>query len=235
MSESPHLQEVPWIANLTPVLQRELEQNVQLRRLRRERTLYYQNDAADMTFFVIRGSVRIVKWTDNDSTVLVNTVDQGGWFGLAEAVIRGVYLADAVTITESVVASIHVSNLVRLMSHEAIRARVIHELATGQYVLHGIIGAHSPQAKIARHLASLISAEFEADDIAIGTTQEEIAKAVGLSRETVNRHLNELQNAGVIDLGRGEIRVVDASRLNTLPRSSSYHPHQRFPDCPSPR
>jgi CRP/FNR family transcriptional regulator len=47
-------------------------------------------------------------------------------------------------------------------------------------------------------------------------TQREIAEMAGTSRQVVARALKALEDAGAIDLHRGEIRVADEARLNTL-------------------
>jgi CRP-like cAMP-binding protein len=47
-------------------------------------------------------------------------------------------------------------------------------------------------------------------------TQRKIAEMAGTSREVVARALKALEDAGAIDLHRGEIRVADEARLNTL-------------------
>ena len=45
------------------------------------------------------------------------------------------------------------------------------------------------------------------------TTHEEIAKDIGTVREVISRLLKDLERDGVIELGRGEIRLKDMERL----------------------
>jgi DNA-binding GntR family transcriptional regulator len=49
-------------------------------------------------------------------------------------------------------------------------------------------------------------------------TQEQIAEAIGASRETVNRHLGRLEADGLIKAGRGSITIVDGEALQRLCR-----------------
>ena len=44
---------------------------------------------------------------------------------------------------------------------------------------------------------------------AVSATQERIARAVGVTRETVNKRLGILADAGLIRVARGSIEVVD--------------------------
>ena len=54
----------------------------------------------------------------------------------------------------------------------------------------------------------------------ISCTQEEIAGAIGVTRETVNRHLGRLQDEGLVSVGRGSVRVLAADALRGRPASS---------------
>ena len=50
----------------------------------------------------------------------------------------------------------------------------------------------------------------------IPLTQEEIGSMAGTTRPTVNRALRAAQEAGVVDLARGRIRVLDVDGLRAL-------------------
>ncbi len=53
-------------------------------------------------------------------------------------------------------------------------------------------------------------------DGVIPLTQEEVATMAGSTRPTVNRVLRQAQEAGVVDLARGRIRVMDLGGLRQL-------------------
>lgn len=208
---------VSWFCELEPAVQREVERHLHVAGVRRDRTLYYQEDSADTAYLVLDGSIRHVKWTDSGTTVLIAHTFQGEWLGLAETCRRGVYLTDATANGDSIVASTSASDLYQLLNYESFRRRIVTELSSGYYVLHGIIEAHSPQSKIARYLRSLLKHVSDESDWyeEIQITQELIAQAIGLSRETVNKHLHELEAQNIIRLARGVIRVINLSHLET--------------------
>jgi len=212
---------IGWIERLSQAARDELERCLRISTVRRERTIYYQEDPAVDAYLVLEGTVRRLKWTDSGTTVLLGGTGPGEWFGLAEAFVRGVYLCDATTDCESTLAALHTSDLLRLLHHDSLRREVVHALAVGYYALHGIIEAYSPAAKIAMFLDTLVANETKSG-VAMGSvesveiTQEAIARAVGLTRETVNRHLQELAASKVVALGRGQIRILDRRRLRGL-------------------
>lgn len=53
----------------------------------------------------------------------------------------------------------------------------------------------------------------EGDSCALPLTQEEIGDATGLSNVHVNRSLQELRAEGLIEIGRGALRILDWIRM----------------------
>jgi CRP/FNR family transcriptional regulator len=47
----------------------------------------------------------------------------------------------------------------------------------------------------------------------VRATHQDIANEIGSAREVVSRHLKDLEREGLLALGRGEIRIVEAQRL----------------------
>jgi CRP/FNR family transcriptional regulator len=56
----------------------------------------------------------------------------------------------------------------------------------------------------------------EGGSAAVSATQEELAEAIGASRETVNRHLGRLEAQGLLRVGRGAVEILDADSLRRL-------------------
>ncbi len=58
------------------------------------------------------------------------------------------------------------------------------------------------------------SARLETDTLRV--TQEQIAQAIGSAREAVTRTLKKLAEAGLVELFRGGVRLLDRKRLHSL-------------------
>jgi len=71
--------------------------------------------------------------------------------------------------------------------------------------------------RLARRLLALAE-DFGAE---VTASQEDLAVFVGATRESVNRQLQVWRRAGIVDLGRGRLRVVDAAGLAT--EANSFH------------
>jgi CRP-like cAMP-binding protein len=70
-------------------------------------------------------------------------------------------------------------------------------------------------ARLARRLCALAD-DFGAE---VNISQEQLGIYVGAARESVNRQLQEWRRAGIVDLGRGRIMLVDVKKLQAEARS----------------
>lgn len=71
--------------------------------------------------------------------------------------------------------------------------------------------------RLARRLLRLV-AEQNADGPhpRVTVTQAELGRALGVSRESVNKQLRALEREGLVELGRGGVTLVDAEKLQGL-------------------
>ena len=172
------------------------------------KSLYYQDDWAELVFFILSGQVRCLKWRSDESSFILRTVEKGEWLGFAEALSRGAYLCDAECATAVDVLTVHQTHLPTLLEMGVFRSHLIASLARGYYSLHSTLAAPGSLELITRYLKRL---PCRADTLNV--TQEEIARAVGVTRETVSKHLHQLQEEAVLSLGRGKIKIHDWSGL----------------------
>ena len=68
----------------------------ELEEYRTGRAVFYQGDVARRAFLLLAGSVRAVMYRSDGSTLELGTLDPGQWLGLAELVVGGHQLTDAV-------------------------------------------------------------------------------------------------------------------------------------------
>ena len=74
---------------------------------------------------------------------------------------------------------------------------------------------------IPARLASLLlrlAAERKSCDI-LGLTHQDLAETIGTYRETATQVLNDMKAAGLIEIGRKRIAILNMERLQELARS----------------
>ena len=79
-----------------------------------------------------------------------------------------------------------------------------------------VVAFHDVRTRLADFLAAAASGDTGHRIVA---THDMIAAELGTSRETVSRLLKEYERRGVVELGRGRVRVVDPARLREPDRA----------------
>ena len=170
------------------------------------KALFYQGDQGRRCCLVLAGSVRTVMYRSDETTLDLGLQGPGDWLGLPELILAGPYLTDAVALAPCRVLAFDRPAFFRLRTVPEVEEWLTAELARRYYSLHARVELAQPGQRLARWLADRVSGP-------ILCTQDELAAAVGTSRETVNRHLGRMQAEGLVKVERGRITVLDAQGL----------------------
>jgi CRP/FNR family transcriptional regulator, cyclic AMP receptor protein len=181
--------------------------------LRTGRALCCQGDRAERCWVLVSGRVRGVMYRSDETTVELGRSVPGDWLGLAELLLDSPYLADQVAEEHCTLAAFGRVGLGRLLEIAGMRAVLLREMAKRYYTLHARIELAGPLDRLVRFLLDRSPGTADSGPAAVAGTQEEIAEAIGATRETVNRHLQRLQDEGLVKVGRGAVTVVDPARL----------------------
>ena len=177
----------------------------------RERVLAYQGEKPDRVFLVVRGRVRLLKYCSDDTCVVLTDAAPGEWVGLTEAALACPSLANAAALPGSDVLAFSLESLRRIRTSPALTENLFTSMARTAYRLHLRIEENTPLPRLARFLLEHATPGEGAPTVR--ATQDQIAEAIGVTRETVNRHLQQLQSDLMVVLGRGTIEIVDAAEL----------------------
>ncbi len=171
--------------------------------LRTGKALYYQGDRCSATYLVLAGRLRSVMYLSDETTLDLGTPGPGDWVGLPELVLGGPCLTDVVALEPCHVLGFGATAFGRLGEVPETRHWLSAELARGHYALHARIELAGPGQRLARWLA-----RESATKPVLTLTQDELAAAVGTTRETVNRHLSRLQAEGIVRVSRGHLEIL---------------------------
>ena len=179
---------------------------------RKPRALCYQSEPARRVFLILSGRVTKLKYRADESSVVVGQAEKGDWVGLTEVLLSSPYLTDAIAEerTEALVYS--AKALEEVMKIPRMKDRFLEYLARSLFLLHSQIELNLPLPRIIQYVLSHAQRE-ETGSASLSITQDEIALAVGVTRETVNKHLKGLQVEGLLQIGRGRIEIPDCEAL----------------------
>lgn len=187
--------------------------------LPRGEALFFEGDAAEHYFELLRGTIRCCRLTQDGRRQIYRFAGPGQLLAIGCARRYG-YSAEAVT--EVAVRRRRLSALDPAMAVDGeLRQRVIQSLrdelaATRSQML--LLGRMSAVEKLASFLMTLAGDALEPGlCIELPMTRGDIADYLGLTIETVSRKLNEMRGQGIIGLdGPSRVTIIDSERIEAL-------------------
>jgi len=200
---------------------RELEKYARVRTYPKNNALYCPRDTADGVFLVASGRVRLCSTTSDGKQAILAFVEPGEIFGELALLDSGEREERAETVVDSTIVLLSAERL-RLLMNTSI------DLTLGVTKLIGL-----RRLRVERRLRSLL---FRSNrerlvhllvDLAgqygkstkdgllidIKLSHQELASIIGSTRETVTATLGELQQSGLLTIGRQRIAILDIRRL----------------------
>ena len=176
--------------------------------------LFYAGDAGGAAYAVISGRVMVTGHRPDGTELQLGEAGAGELLGELSAIDNGRRSTTAVTATNC--------ELVRIANHE-LRELITARPVLGWALLEQLAGrlrslndaqmvrsSGTIPDRVRQRLAELVEVSG-VTDLALG--REELAAWLHTSRESVSRALGVLRDEGLVELGRGRIRVTDVAGL----------------------
>lgn len=187
--------------------------------------LFAEGEPPRNIFILCSGKARLSATSMEGQGVTLRQAESGEILGLSNVISNSPYLVSAETLTPCQVNVIsRLQFLQFLRAHTEVSLRVARHLSMELHKAWEqtrlITLAPTSQAKLARFLLAW-AAEHRQDvlvgvHLALNMTHEEIAKSIGVSRETVSRALADFRDQQVIRVNRGQITVLQPDKLQGL-------------------
>jgi CRP-like cAMP-binding protein len=199
------------------------------RRFRRGEVIFHRGDAGDVLHVISSGSVKVAVDSDNGGEAILATLGPGMSFGELSvidgsprsATVRAVGASETITLDRTTMRDLMAGddNVRDALMAEAMR--VIRRLTDQVAELHFLDLGSRLAMRIARMARE---ADPSADRVSLEwpLRQAEVAAMVGGTRQSVNRVLNDMVDAGLIRIGPDRLVVLDVSGL--LRRGSERRP-----------
>jgi CRP-like cAMP-binding protein len=181
--------------------------------VRAGRTFAWQGEAVDRCLLVLSGRLEPTKFRSGAPPLTLGALGPGDWAVLAEMVAGAPALADYAAADESAGLAFNAYNLEALRRRPAVERWLALALARSALALHAQLAAGGPRERIVSWLLGRRRSLAGRDSAAVSATQAEIARCLGLSRETVNKRLAELEARGLVATERGAVGVPDWAAL----------------------
>lgn len=228
MSEDPlepFLSESSWMKCLTDAQADRVRQAVSIHTFSAGATVCARATPSTHWLGVVDGMLKLENISEGGKSSSFASVPAGSWFGEG-AVLKGELRPyEIVALRDSRVAFLPRNTFLRLLdeSHPFALWLITHLNARlGYYVaLVQNFRLSDTTAQVAYSLSGLFNtALYPNTDRCVTISQEELGRLSGVSRQVVNRALQELQERGAIRVSYGSIEVIDLAALQGMARDS---------------
>lgn len=211
------LREIDLFRDLSPEDLARLEETTHMAAIPKGQVVYRQEDTAESLFLLKKGRVRLSRLAPSGKKLDLAVLEPGTFFGEMPLLGERLRNADAEALedcTLCVMSEADIAALVVAKPQVALRmlATLGRRLAESEARLEDL-AYKSVRARLASVLLRL---GREHGDAIEGVSHQELGDIVGAYRETVTKTLDELRAAGLVELGRRHIRLLDRRGLAGL-------------------
>ena len=191
-----------------------------VRRVAKGAPVYLKGDDPTEVYRVVSGRVRLCNVMYDGREVVTADFMQGDCFG-EMGVIDGLpRVSDAVAMEDTELRVLSRSGFRRLLSdYPEVQSELLLTLCRRMRVLYAVNEeVHlSPKLRLARalHRLSFSHGSRDSDQVSVAVSQEELARMLSLSRQTVNRELSSLAREGLLKVSYGKVILLDLERLGS--------------------
>jgi CRP/FNR family transcriptional regulator, cyclic AMP receptor protein len=222
MDKVASLRQIPIFGMLEPAHLQLVAAMAHQQHYRRGQIIFYRGDPGNAMYLLLSGTVKMMLPSDAGSDVLVALLRPGDHFGELAVLDGRPRYVSAVAEEGADVLAIYRDHLVTFLRDHAeaslqialalcLRLRHITELLADMAFLDLL-------PRLAKRLCQLAATSQEAPggavEIRIG--QEALAEMVGATREAVNKQLSRLRQMGLVQTGRGRVKLLQPERLRDL-------------------
>ena len=215
------LREGLWFRQLPAALQDAVIRHAVVRSFRRGQVICRAGRRPEGLYGLLEGRVHVTRAVGSDGEDLVHVGEPGFWIGEYALLTRGPAIVDTVAATAVRMLLLPHAAFERLVETEPRWYRPFALLALERYALMVAqltdIRSLAPEERLRARLANILALRrlerFRAGAVVLHLSQEELARMVGVSRQTLNALLGRLRDDGLVEIGFRSLRIPDPSRL----------------------
>ncbi len=212
---------LPLFNDLSPDELTQVARGCTLRRLERGDMVFRMGERCDEFHVVVTGQVKLFVLSPNGQEKVVELIGAGQSFGEAIMFTDRPYILSAQSLTDTLLLT--VSKQAVLDEIERDHRFALRMLAGLSRRMHGLVHdveAYALHSGLQRVIGYLLRDQtvdgcepVESCTVSLPVSKATIASRLSLTPEYFSRVLHELEAAGLIEIDRRDIRIVDAPRL----------------------
>jgi len=207
-----------WFHVLDDVQRARVERDLTMQQVPAGAIIERKGEPAQAWIGVLVGLVKVSVGNADGKLASLTGVPAGGWIGEGSLLKREVRKYDIVALRDSVVARLPAAAFESLLDTSiAFNRYLLHQLNERVAQFIGKVENDrllDPDARVARCLAELFNPLlYPGMGMRLAITQEEIGYLARVSRQRANQALRKLEDAGLLHIEYGAVRVLDLDGL----------------------
>jgi CRP/FNR family cyclic AMP-dependent transcriptional regulator len=215
---------IPLFTSLKPGHMALIAEKLTLRQYRRGAIIFHKDDPGLTLYIMKSGQAKIVTSSSDGEEVILAILTGGDFFGELSILDGKPRSATVVAMEDTSVFTLDRSDLVNvIMGQPEVAIEMLAAMSVRLRHANILIEDASfldLPARLAKRLMELAKKHgIETDSglkIDVRMTQQDLANAIGASRETVNRLLGQFQDQGLISIAKQHIYILDQDELTQL-------------------
>ena len=217
---------LPLFSDLNPPELERLALGCQLRRYTRGETIFRVGAPCEEFHVTVTGQVKLYAVSPGGQEKVIELVGPGGSFAEALMFTGQPYIINAQSLSDTLLVSVKKHAVVSEIERDARFA--MRMLAGISRRLHGLVhdvqayALHSGMQRVIGYLLRDVSTDDnvggEAITVTLPVSKSVIASRLSLTPEYFSRVLHELEAAGLIEIDKRDIRILDVHRLGQYPQ-----------------
>lgn len=220
-SKIGYLQMVDIFQDLSEAEIEEIDRATTLTSARRGKILYMPEDTSEVLFLLKQGRVQLYRISPDGKKLVIGAVGPGAVFGEMALIGQGMQNTFAEAVENCVLCVMSRTDVERmLLTKPAVALRIFEVLSKRLREAEARleeIGFKGIPARLASLLLQL--ADEAGSDTITGLTHQDLGEQIGTYRETTTQTLNAFRAAGLIDIGRKRITILNRTGLLEVAKS----------------
>ena len=198
--------------DLTPAQLEPFHHTIQMASCCAGHVFYRPGETGEAMFLLKEGAAQLYRMSADGRKLVLAQVPPSSMFGEMACIGQAMYDCFAEAVEDSLICTLNRDDVKRLvLQYPSFALRLLETVAARMVEAERQLEALAFKPVVPR-LAELLRREAR-DGVVEGLSHQDIGERLGVYRETVTEALKELKAAGLVEIGRRRIRVLDDARL----------------------
>lgn len=191
---------------------------VKRRDYKAKETIFSMGEEIRGLYILRYGSLKMVRYSREGNEVIVETLKPGDFYGGDHFFQASRSKEEAIALEESGICFIEESDLLKIIkSNPEIAIKIIQVLSYMHSEDRSLISILSEKDALKRIVLFLLWQTEKDPHLDLLLTQQDLAKRISLTHETVSRKMKELREKGYLEIqGYGKIKILNREGLTFL-------------------